>query len=75
MKCRFKRQFQTTTSADLGRVLIRRGQRRMQYPIKNGKKRCWLSGLNHPDALFPRLVTPSLAVGDFLTVTLWKVPT
>lgn len=74
MKCRFKRQFQTTTSADVGRVLIRRGQRRMQYPIKI-QKQCWLSGPNHPDVLFPRLATTSVAVGDLLTVTLWKVPT
>ena len=50
-------------------VLIRRGQRRMQYAI-DIQKECWLSGPNHLSDLFPALATPLFAVGGLLTVTL-----
>jgi hypothetical protein len=50
-------------------VLIRRGQRRMQYAI-DIQKECWLKSPNHLGDVFPGLATPSFAVGGRFTVTL-----
>ena len=55
-------------------ILIRRGQRRMQYPIKI-RKQCWVRCSTQSDDSLPSLAARSFSVGDLSALSFGRVLT